>query len=509
MIGLQKRYINNQGSWLWFLISIIALLFINPFEQAIWGDRAYLIYISQTVFRELGVYESTPYGYTPLANLLSGGVMLLINWVNGSVDTIIVSRVLGIFLYAGIVTSLFKLAVQAFESKRSANLVCIAFMSFYFYMQMAAINFEPKYLALLFEIWAVQSFIKSKTFRSGLFFSLAAMCWQPMVLNCLALVPLILMIHGINKKSLLALTHFSLGVLLGTTPCLLYLYFTNDWIDFWNQAVLRKVALEGEVLFESPFDWLRKVFMTNLKPDALILAIGFSGLLLVLVNKKFRIPILNFTSKKPLTWNVLLIISFAWVIFNSLEFQAPLDFLPMLPFIILFMVSLFHQWIQGLSFPKYVLVLLCFVGYGFYDFLVPNPRITYSEQKALISDIKGRYEDPFVINFEEYYVLEEKPLPTNYIRYAVFEDYLINKNEINGCAAILDKVASQKPRAIISKTTRDSKMSIIGDCGQKIIDAFSSGKVSSFKISMGKGNLFAHKEKILSYDVYETIFNGK
>ncbi|MFY0591955.1 hypothetical protein [Roseivirga sp.] len=508
MIRLLKNNSNVSGFLLWFLLTLIVFAFINPFDIAIWRDRAYLMYMSQTIARGTDLYATTPFGYTPLAAMVAGGIMSAIRFLNGTVDTILVSRLMGMGLYACIIGSLFVLGRTITGNKRSAHLLSLLFLGFLFFSYVSAVNFEPKFLALLLQIWAMYSLVKTKHLQAGIFFSLAAMCWQPMVINCLVVIPFYLSIEGFTKSGFQKLSLFSLGVVAGTIPVLFYLSITNDWIHFWNQAVLRKTGYEGNALLDAPLAWLLSIINPKLLLDSIPILIGFLGVFLIGLNMFLKKPFLKTSLPYDGTLRLLYFLFFGWFFFNAMEFQGPMDLIPLLPVMLIFAILLMQKFITKLSSSHFRLVVVIVGIYALFDFALPLKQATFTEQKEYISDLKDRYGDAFVINFEEYYVLQQKPMPLYYMRMALFEDHLIDRFEPGGCAAILSQVKEMKPDFIISRRTTGQRMSSIGKCGQKVLDTFSTTFYDTHEIASGQATPIKRSNKRFTYDVYKTQFHS-
>lgn len=496
--------VNKNGFLVWFLLTLMLFAFVDPFDIAIWRDRAYLLYMSQTISRGLDLYENTSFGYTPLTQILAGGLMWLIKKTSGEVDSIFVARVLGIILHALNAGSLYLLAKRIFKHVRAAHMVSLCFLSLYGLIPFSATNFEPKLLALLFEIWAIHFVLKERHLLSGALFSLAAMCWQPMVINCFALVAYLFIIYRWRKRTFYEIVLIGCGVFIGTIPVLFYMYMTEDWIYFWNQAVVRKVGNEGGVLFEAPFRWLRVVLTTKFRPDVLFLLMGGIGVLHATYDY-IKSKIVR-EDKTKNSFLFLLIITIAWSFFNSMEFQGAYDFVPLLPPVLIFALFSINPYIEKLSANKFRLVVIVFVLYGFFDLAFVQKGMTFSEQKKLMADLQHKYGDPFVVNFEEYYVLTQKKIPIKYLRLALFEDYLINNYESNGCTDVLGQVAKLKPKVIISRVSKKDAVSSIGVCGQQIIDEYANNANTSFEVKIGRLLPLSSQIQTNVYEIYYTKY---
>ncbi|GAA3522533.1 hypothetical protein GCM10022393_41400 [Aquimarina addita] len=435
----------NIGFVFWFLIGIlITIIFYQPFEQPVISDRAYLLYMSQVVFRGDPLYNSTTFGYTPLASILVGGFMKLGTLF--SLNTIESARISGILLYGGICGSVFIMSKTLFNDRRTTYIACILFCGLGYIQILSGIHAEAKLWVLLFSVLGIYFFNKEKWLWTGLIFSLAAMSWHVAVVSLFACA---MVLPFRTKKFLPAFTSLMTGVFIGVLPVLLYLLFTDGWIDFWNQAIIRKLKIEGASVGESPFLWIKSGIYPHFILESLHFIFGFLGgiiaVYVLLRNRKAQIN--DPFSKRTVLF--LLCYSVLWAIFNSLDFQTNIDLLPLIPPVIIF----------GTYFIKYVLdkihqkgiiivVSIIFITYNFFDAITYELPFVYKEQLAVIRELKEKYDRLFVIDFEEYYVLQETPMPTKFMRYTWYEDHLIDRTE-NGCVGIGDFLIEEQFSAVI------------------------------------------------------------
>ncbi len=396
-------------------------------------DRAFLIYMSQVVSRGESLYHSTPFGYTPLSTLIVGYLMRLGQLLG--IGTIEVARITGILCWGFCAGGMFLLGKEIFRDKLSPFMVALLFCGVAFIPILAGVNAEPKLWVLLSGIFGMIFCIREDWFLSGLFFSIGAMSWHVAVIGVVATGIYIL----IQSDGMRSSWRFSRGIFAGLIPVLLYLWATNSWIEFWDQAIVRKVIVEGERLGESPLEWL-KVGGIAFLSDIFHLLFGFVGFVwlfyLRLTNKQ-RISD-RITSLKVLDY--LFIYILLWTSFNLFEFQGALDLIPLTPLIVIFAV----YFIGGIKLEKRnstLLLWLLLVFYNFFDAIFYDIPYTYDEELSTVQHIEKTYGDPFVIGFEAYYTLLEKPMPTKFMRYWAYEDYLINKAP-GGCERIKEQLES-------------------------------------------------------------------
>lgn len=420
------------GFAFWFLMGIaITLVFYKPFEQPIHFDRAYLIYMSQVVFRGDPLYATTTYGYTPLGTILVGIFMKLGEVL--SLNTIESARVIGILLFGSICGSFYVLCKSIFTSRIAPIVACVFFTGFGYLSILSGINAEPKLWVLFFSILGVFYFNKENWFLTGVCFSAAAMCWQVAVLSLFACM--ILLPWG-STRFYSNFIKLSLGVLFGTLPILVYLSITNGWMDFWFQTVVRKLTVEGKSVGESPTNWiLRGIYpFFLLEPLHFIFSlIGFLFTSVLLFLNKWELT-KHFRSVRIAKF--LLVYTLIWAIFNSLEFQSSVDLFPLIPIVVIFCTYFIMSIkLNGLKKPTLIALGSALVVYNYFDAFLYDLPFTYSEQKQIIQDVSREHGKAFVIGFEEYYTILEKPMPTKLMRYAPYEDYLIARKE-NGCEEV-------------------------------------------------------------------------
>ncbi len=498
----------SRASFLWLIASVLCFFFLNPFELPVWEDQTYFLYMSQTIFRGQDLYESVNYGYTPLASLIGGGFMRLFSVFGLPIDTIETFRLLGITLYCCVVVSFFRFSFQFFRQLREANLATLIFLSLTWLQVLSSSSLEPKILGLLFELWAFSCILKKKWLLAGLFFALASLCWHPLIINGLVLLCIILWQKEQNK--IRATLQGILGGGIGLSPIFIYLYLTNDWNFFWNQAILRKINVEGSALFDEPFRWLIRGIEHRFLNEVLFFFIAaIAGVYLIIQfirNRNFTL-LCSRVNLEISSIGLLFFTTLIWSIWNSMEFQGPPDLIVLLPSIIIlatfFISRMILQRLQ--SHWSLVACVLLFV-YGFADLLVYPDKPNYSQQRAWISELYDKYGDLFPINFEESYVLNEKEMPTKYMRFGSYEDFLIEGITPGGCDAVISHFEEKKYKVIIAGIKPEG-MNAIGICAEKIISEFSNLETyDSIGIEVPRKSFFQVRTPKRRYKIFKTRF---
>ncbi len=491
---------NSIGFLLWCTTGIlITVIFYKPFQQPILFDRAYLLYMSQVVFRGEPLYQSTTFGYTPLSTIIVALIMKLGSLF--SFNTIESARVFGLMLYGTMCGSFFLLLKEIFHDKAGTWIGMSLFVGLGYLQILSGVNAEPKIFVLLFSIVGMYFLIKDNWLITGLCFSAAAMCWHVSVISLIA-CSIVLPWHSNKIKP--ALLNLAGGVLIATIPVIFYLSLTNGWLDFWNQAILRKLVVEGEELSETPFKWLyRAIFPSFITEAGHFIAASMGLLLLISYAIYFKEKCLLIIRNKRA---IYFLISYAlvWFAFNTLEFQGPPDIIPLLFVIVIlgtFVILSIKSSIKSQLFGSILVGI--FISYNFFDVLFYKVPFTYQDEIKLIKKFNKKYEDPFVIGFEEYYTLMEKPMPTKYMRFANYEDYFLLSNR--KCEGIIDLIRNSEYnyfielnknktvdkgyqlkssiRNIIGFKKYPAKIKKKGKCSHQILSSLTSlVEIDSFKI---------------------------
>ena len=470
MLGTKSKTSNARAFFMWCLLALVVWLIYRPFMQPIFGDRAYLLYMAQEVGRGKAIYQTTTFGYTPMGPMVQGGFFRLVHWLLPEASTIILARLLGLIGYMALAGSMFLLGRRWFAQLWQAHLGTALLLGYSFLTVFFTTSLEAKGLAALFGVWALYAALGRGWFWAGLWSALALMTWQPMAIVGFAL-GLVVLAQG--RKHWAALLPMAAGAVIGLLPAVLYLWSTDSLDAFWAQAMLRKVDLEGEAIFDHPLRWLVygifPRFITDL-PIFLCSVLGAMGLLF------------TWYRRRSITWfgnalglPVLLISTACWSLLNAMEFQSGPDLIPMVPLLAIWAVLGLH-WLQNQMLRGKAKRLVIGLGLllAFVDVVGYRPQYTYREQRALLDRLREAYPQAFVINFESYYVLYEERMPTKFMRYAPYEDYLINQ-EAGGCDGVLQQLAQAPPAGVVFRQTPNVD-SYAGGCAMQVIGALTEGE---------------------------------
>ncbi len=439
-----KGIINkNLGLVFWFIFPIILLnLFYNPFEQPLFFDRSYLLYMSQVVSRGEFVYKQTTFGYTPISVLIIGYLMKFGNLF--SLTTIESARIFGIFFYGCITSAFYCLVRSLWSNTWAVTIACLLFTGLDYLALLSCINAEPKLWVLWLSIIGLWCFHKHRWFWCGSSFALASMCWHFAVVSLFACAFSLLLLR---KDIINRFVRLLAGVLVGTLPLIIYLFATSQWLEFWQQAILRKINMEGEVVGESPFHWLLQGIYPWFLTESfhfVLGAIGFFILAFVVFSKKVLQP--TFTSQHS---SVLFLVVYTlfWSMANSLEFQSNIDMLPLIPVIVIFTGYVIVLLLQNKRKFAWQIGLVILIIYNYYNGITYKIAYRYSQQYETFKKLDEQYGNALAIGCSSYYVALEKPAPTKYVNFLPYEESFI-QDKVN-CAAVKDSLKKHQISYII------------------------------------------------------------
>lgn len=431
------------GLAFWFIVPILLQLIIyRPFELPIQHDRAYLLYMSQTVFRGENLYTETPYGYTPLSALVGGYLMKV--GALFSLNTITVARLVGILTYGAICSAFYLLCKALFKDSKYAAIGCIMFTGLDYIAIIAGINSEPKWWVLLFSILALFFILRDKWLLVGICFAIATMCWQVVAVSLVACALHILLVERQVRKFL----QLSVGTALGCIPVFCYLLVTGQLADFWYQAVVRKIINEGDVVGESIFRWFAMGVYPSLLTEIWVFplaALGFCLLAYNLLKKKGEnssIGSKNFTF-------FLIAYVLLWSVFNALEFQSSADMFPLLIVFILFATYFVQLIAKRVTRIPHLALLVTVIFLSYWNIPLYVNYYTYQDQLKNFTDLDRKYGNALSIGTADYYVVMEKKAPTKYLNFTLYEENFIDRT--HDCSSVMAEIDKNEISYIIER----------------------------------------------------------
>lgn len=431
--------------WLpYVLLLAFALLSVWAYgfwQLPIYGDRAYFTYLYQLVARGGSLYQDSPYGYTPLGPLLGGGLIYLLQDLTG-LKSYLIPRLGGFVVFFLSSVGFYRLGLRLFGRKPIALIAGLSWLGLSFIAVISGGGLEPKALVALFVIFALLALYSERYFLSGLLCGLAVCTWQVAGIYVIGVLIWLFLHRPIAWK---AVRHYILGGAVTLAALLLYLYLADAGTAFWQQAFLRKLAVEGESLGESPLHWI-----TKLKPgfvSDLPFFIGAFAGFVVFGYRLLKQKVTDSTLRSRLL--LLTICTLLWSGFNSIEFQGTMDYVPMLPLLVLWLSYLVHLLLKnpGHWYPSFAVVLVLF----FADLLFIPKSLTLQEQENIVRDIKAQHPTTRVVvsGADFWYVLNEESAPTKYFRMQYFEEHLMDRFTQGGKEQVLQDLHDYRPTLLI------------------------------------------------------------
>ena len=472
---LLKEFMGSRPCHLSFLfaVGLLVPLFYIARGQPIMGDRAYFVYMGQVVYHGEALYAATTFGYTPYGPLLAACTMHLGAALDLSTYT---CPRFGGMLVSALSAMLIYLVVRSATGKWEAAMIAgLIYTGFGLASAVLAANLEPKLCIAMFTLAAARSLQLKAYLALGICCAVTAMFWQPAVIVTVAMgVIVLLQLHGRSIRWREG-THFTLGILLGVIPALIYLITETQVTEFIGQAIDRKAETHLDGLGSKPFYWLATGLL-SFRSEALFLilgAVGFGTVMLKLF-RKGKVQLLRYLRHSRN--GGILLLTLSWAAVNSLEFQGWDDFFPILPLIAFWTTGPTHrllkiiadqlvaerQFANGLSSSRNrpALPTLCWLLLGallFLDSVFYTPSFRLKDQEVLIGQILPATDSttPLVtINAEEFHAISETLSPVRYTKYGGYFDKLIEKSERGGGAGLIRRIAQISPAVFVVQRSR-------------------------------------------------------
>jgi hypothetical protein len=459
------------GAAVVFVAGVVIILAYQPGAQAVSGDRGYLIYMAQAVARGEPIYQTTTAGYTPFAPMISALTMHLTGWLG--VPSYLAPRLLmvplvaltGVMLYIVV----YRLTGSLWGSLWAGlfNFVSTGVMA------TSSANLQPKLLVQVFLLVSMVALLHRRWLWVGAAISAAAMCWQPSA--ALGAAPLLIALVTWGEHRGAALVRFVAGLVLGALPSILYLTLSGQWVDFWMQTVVVKLAVSETLSAGAGLDWFRQIVLGSIDEAAwVLLPLGALGLaaysgrrLLLPPPGQSRLHIFM-----PESGGILLMTG-VWVLYSTiadvtaLEKQGGGDLVYAHHFLAfwagwgLMIVHAVALWLLRGRLPWFgaasgLLLTAGIVGWTLTT--AADNKIDYTlqfQEEELLELLPDGFDpaETVVVNLADIYVLTNTPSPLPVIEFSEgFQAYL-DLRLPNGCQSLQEIVAAY-PRVIIRGSAR-------------------------------------------------------
>jgi hypothetical protein len=426
-------------------------------DSPIFADRAYFTYLSQAILRGEPIYASSFMGYPPLGLMLQALSMWIGEWFN--LPTYLAPRFLAVLVGGASAMLLSTVTRRATGNPWAGVVAGIVLASFLPLSDSALITLEPKQLVIFFTLLASAALQTRRWRTASAAAALAASCWQPALLVPVAVAAVLLW----NSRQALQVTLGKLcsGTLVGALPVVAYLTLTGQWWDFWQRSVV--LPANWHRGSEGPLHWLQ-VAGAQYRSDVFFFWLAGIGLCW------FAIGVLRKGSQGLLDtlhfrMGGLPLLTIAWILFNTLEFQNSPDMLPILPCVaywvgglVSHLTSLAVRPVRSQPFQAGVrntillTLLLVTAWYGFADGARKELSITLDEQVAAVRDIvESAGSDGTVISFsaEAVYALSERPAPLRFLRLTDAFLPFLHLAGFKDCRELLQHVLTERPAVVV------------------------------------------------------------
>jgi len=435
------------------LTTLSALLFWwIGLREPILRDHAWFLYLGQTILRGEPIYANSFFGYPPLGPVATAGAM----WLGKAfgAPTYLAPRIAGMAIFHASVILAYFVARRATRSAAAGLATAIVLASFSHFQTYSATDIEPKTLVILFSLAAAAAVQRRAWVFVGVFTGLAGMCWQPAVLVAISTFTVTLW-NG-RRKLWQSIARYALGIGLGCAPAAAYLTVSRSWLDFWQRGIV--IPATTQVAAETGATWWLLVMRVFFAGEWYFFLLGGAGFALFAIAALASGPGAAWRRFLADRMGGLPLLTPAWIVFNSSEFQGAPDMLPILPAVAFWVGWAFFLVGRPLAArPRAAAVLAslliaAFVAYGFRDAHAYRPAITLDQEIEVVNRILGDVgEDDPIVGFDasEIYVLTERPAPVPFVSlnavYAQFADLLYP----TGCRGLERHLAALQPRVVV------------------------------------------------------------
>lgn len=440
------------------LFSILVDLHHLALQQPIIDDRAYLTYMGQAVYRGDALYGSTTFGYPPYSALITAFVM----WVGALFDmpTWLSPRYASLVLGAANAFLAYTVARLAFGCAFTGLIAGLMLTGFRFANTLDATSLESKTLVATCVLCAMLAVQNKKWLLAGVIGGVAGMIWQPAIVICLS-IGISLLYAGYRNAHVLG--RYTVGVVLGALPGVLYPIMQSEWRDFWNLVIVRKMVVNLPDAGDAFFKWMRVSVLSSLS-EILVLALAVAGFVLFVTTQISR----RESGSQRFPGNgALLSLTVGWAIVNSIDFEGAVDLVPFLPIAALWGAYCYRAILRSIAqrfSPRKTLWVgsLLLVVYLFEDEFRHSIDYTLTEQVSLVREVLGDASDvDFVsLDAEEFWVLADRAAPFRYTRSDDWVETLITIVD-PGAGTVLEQTKALSPDLIVIKQKRSRMHSTV------------------------------------------------
>jgi hypothetical protein len=203
----------------------------------------------------------------------------------------------------------------------------------------------------------------------------------------------------------------------------------------------------------------------------------------------------------------LILLTVAWSLFNSMDFDGVPDLIPILPLVSYWSALFIHKLIKSLALilqtlkPAFinlsiikptVALISCILlsGFLFRDAFSYSVRYTLADQKILLGDTINHPDTTcsfIALNAEEFYVLTEKQSTLRYTRMLAWLDPLIELLEPGGSDGFIKNLAETLPPVLIIRRDKRRKSVNLKRIEEELLSEYD---MITFKAPRGKIDIY-------------------
>lgn len=326
-----------QGRTLFCVVLVVAGLIYSQFDfwrQPALGDRANWDYFAQVISRGGVPYRDVVNIKSPLAAYI-GAAAILITQPIGLRD-ILAIRIAYLLLAALTAGITFLLALEYSDNVRLALLAGTAMLTFDAFARFNSSGVQPKTAMIVFGLLSLWATLKDRAFVAGLFGMLSALSWQPGLLfaGVAGLAASRYLTSWRDRQALKVIA----GAALPLAIMLAYFWMSGALKDFYlwnlNYTTMIYAPRESRPLGDF-FSHLKDMISRPYRNASWLFYLAIAGLVLALWQHLHR------KSDRKVWYeaaprHAVIIAGLVYFAFCMIDFQGPVDLIPLLPFVAFF-----------------------------------------------------------------------------------------------------------------------------------------------------------------------------
>lgn len=451
-----------------FILLILSMIIMTlyGFDGKLMNLASNYIYAGTQMMHGVPPYQSIFNQTGPVTPLLSGIIIYIGNLLG--MDSIIFSRICYSLISSIGFVIFFWLIFDLFHSKYLALISFFILLNFHHFIQRSSCLGPEKKVLLVFLIISCFYLLNvKKHFLLGISTSLAILTWQPAGILPIAYFVSIFISKDKNQKQTLII--YLLGILFCTFFISLYFYLTHSFKDMLDGTLFFNLFYNQRPSkgWLYPIQQFVNIFHQSFPFSFFLIFVGFIILFFMPIIGNFKNISLNQFFTNPI-FCFIYTTFLLFLIFSFHDFQGIPDafiFIPYLVFILIFCLSIAHQWIMrpnlNLKFFNILICLICSLLYlnslrNAYSTSISNSIYGIQYQRKGLSLLKNQFSPSLKflsIGTSQILVLLNATNPNRFVFLATGIDTFIDNNEPGGFDAWIEGVKTYNPDVIGVKNT--------------------------------------------------------